>query len=234
MRNKRKGIMMAAAILGSAAIISTGFAAWVITTEGTETAGGNVEVDTVQDRTHNITVTNKEDMTVAYGFKKPATTTYSWLSVENGIAEDFEVKFEFEVTNPETCDFNDVTVVIEDTTDEAFKNALDKGYVAKPKVEIVKSADFTSSGKASLSFTFGWGEYFDKDGQADDNVADNLNPYEFFNNKKYSDEAPSGEIWAKEALNVLQAIEAFESETKGSVKFSVVIKTKTVTAPNQD
>ena len=49
MRNKRKGILMASAILGSAAIVSTGFAAWVITAPQEHTVEGNIQVDNVRD-----------------------------------------------------------------------------------------------------------------------------------------------------------------------------------------
>ena len=37
MKMKRKGILLASAILGSVAIVSTGFAAWVITSPSTST-----------------------------------------------------------------------------------------------------------------------------------------------------------------------------------------------------
>ena len=69
MRNKRKGILMATAILGSAAIVSTGFAAWVITAPSATFAEGNIEVDTVTDNRVKMTAewASKDDGTVVFG-----------------------------------------------------------------------------------------------------------------------------------------------------------------------
>lgn len=223
MRNKRKGIMMAAAILGSAAIISTGFAAWVVTTESNATATGNISVDYVEDRTHNIEViTEGQDLTVAYGFAADANVTKPWLTAEGTVInEDFTVVYNFKVSNPKTCDFETPVFTYTDTTKEDFKNAIEKEYIAQPTVVVTKASDFATSGNASLTFTFGWGDYF-KVGET------NVNPYTFFNGKDAKATAPSGKSWAKEAIDVLTEI-----YKANGVSFSVTISTKTVSAQAQ-
>ncbi len=99
MRNKRKGILMASAILGSAAIVSTGFAAWVVSTNVTETATGNIEVDTVNDERIEfvkdsngkaITFADSDD-TISFGAPSSMSINNAWLT-NNSAAEKYEDK----------------------------------------------------------------------------------------------------------------------------------------------
>lgn len=228
MRNKRKGILMASAILGSAAIVSTGFAAWVITVEDTEVAQGDIQVDRVEDKTHIITMDPGNDLTVKYGMGGSTTNPNPWLTHTGDLNEDFSVTCNFTVTHPESCDFNDVslTVIEGDAENKYFAAAVTAKYFSQPTVKLVKAADFSSSGKASLNFVFAWGEYFDKDGTADEDLEDNVNPYEFFNAKTTPTayvNGSSGNTWAQEAVAVLTAI-----YNAKDTKFSVTIATKTV------
>lgn len=225
MRNKRKGILMASAILGSAAIVSTGFAAWVITVEDTEVATGNIEVDKVEDNSHVITVNGTPDLTVAFGYKADADVTNPWLtySATNsdstaGVTEDFTTSYSFTVTNPSSCDFETVAITYTGTENAktAFQSAITNKYIATPTV----SLDFNDdTGVGSLIFTFGWGDYF-KVG------TENVNPYVFFNSKTATDlvggdGANKNNTWAAEAVAVLGAIE----DAKG-VGFQVTLQTK--------
>lgn len=102
MRNKRKGILMASAILGSAAIVSTGFAAWVVSTNVTETATGNIEVDTVNDERivfeQKPTFVDSDD-TISFGAPSNMKIANAWLTNNSAAAkyEDKDVTFTFKV-----------------------------------------------------------------------------------------------------------------------------------------
>lgn len=229
MRNKRKGILMACSILGSAAIVSTGFAAWVITIEDTEVATGNIQVDTVEDKSHIITVVESE-LTVAYGYDADAETiNNAWLtySETNGVTEDFETEYSFTVTNPESCDFETVSITYtgSESAIAAYEAAITAGYIAAPTVNLVKSQSFDTDGSASLVFTFGWGDYF-KVGN------ENVNPYVFFNSKTATavvggEGTNKDRTWVEEAYTVLTALAAADE-----VGFQVTLQTKAKAASN--
>ena len=227
MRNKRKGILMASAILGSAAIVSTGFAAWVITVEDTEDVIGNIEVDKVEDRSHIITPDLGNDLTVSFGMKEDASITNPWLTYEEetddegtvtSFKEDFEVTYKFTVTNPGTCDFDAVSLSVTSKSTEVTA-AVTAEYITQPSASLKLADDFATSGKGEIVFSFGWGEYFDMGGT-------NVNPYTFFNNQDATEKvggegANKDNTWAKEAYSVLNTIYALDG-----AGFKVTLQTK--------
>ncbi len=113
---------------------------------------------------------------------------------------------------------------------DALQNAIAKGYITTPTVsysytvgdqEYKGEANY-ANGKATLSipmtgaaknkvtvtvtFNFEWGEFFRVTGE--DSQPQNLNPYEFYNSKEYSEETAegSGTTWAAQAETVLGEI----------------------------
>lgn len=209
MRNKRKGILMACAILGSAAIVSTGFAAWVVTINETETAQGSIQVDEVQDKTHLIEVKN-EDLDVYFG-KTTKTATYSWLVNNADKDQDLTASFTVEVTNYTTANL-DVSI----STPEAFKaerngKRLLKDPVINLSKETLDPVGDTTTGTVNVTITFDWGEYFN--GQ---------NPINFYN----AIEKPAETIfhgtysYAQDAVETLKIIEKLKS-----LEYTVTLET---------
>lgn len=194
MRNKRKGILMASAILGSAAIVSTGFAAWVITIDGSATADGTIEVDTVTDESITLTVLDqvtvggqpvKQDANVMFGAsEKAAGVTGTWL--EPTATEDLDAEFYIKVVGANYLDSTPLTLTLaEKDGAELYKDAADAGYVAALPTQAagkITATSFTceenTGGNVAVykvSISFNWGGYFE-----------GVNPTNFYN--KYTPE----------------------------------------------
>lgn len=186
MRNKRKGILMAAAILGSAAIVSTGFAAWVITAEESTLATGQIDVDTVADERITLKATNF-NTNVRFGTK--ASSTGDWLTVRGEVHEVLTVSTTMTIEGgsflDETTPFSVTLVEAEGST--AYAAASAKNYVAPLSqvgtlyasletvpsgVSIVMNSEKTS---ATITIKFAWGSYFG-----------GVNPTDFYNSFAYN------------------------------------------------
>lgn len=93
------------AILSSAAVVSTGFAAWVISGGDTNEAGGNITADTVINSIHTITLDeSKKDGHVFFGAPKVMNDNSStWLknNASEQNREDLTASFDFTVAGLE-------------------------------------------------------------------------------------------------------------------------------------
>ena len=172
---------MASAILGSAAIVSTGFAAWVITVEDTKDATGNVQVDTVEDNSHILTIT-AVDANVYFGLPEASKQTIgdAWLTEKAGTAEheDLIAQFTVEVTNFASAT---VTPTVKSTPTDFDQVRDGKRLLKDPAVnlsEFTAKSVGSTTGVATLTVTFSWGEYFG---------ATSTNPYNFYNAHKATD-----------------------------------------------
>lgn len=210
--SKSKSLTLGIAILSSAAIVSTGFAAWVITGGAEASVSGTIEADTVINHEHTIAFANGT-ATANLGsifFGTPETkpsTTYSWLSTGETSTEVLSTKeTTFTVANvSETLENTEASIKqiidIENTTnktkfeettttgDETKYSTLagpDKNYLADlPDIKL--GGDGTSVG---VHITFA-----SKD--TENNTAtfnlkivfgwgkkfDNSSPYVYYNNK---------------------------------------------------
>lgn len=118
-----------------------------------------------------------------------------------------------------------------------LETAINDGYITTPKVTYSTSGGTAKTGEGAyeaskdaiefdidltgatvnevtvtLEIVFGWGEHFDKDGTADSDATDNLNPYDFYNKYKYNEKATD----AKTALGVIDAL-----TTDASAKYTI-------------
>ena len=195
MRNKRKGILMASAILGSAAIVSTGFAAWVITIEDSETLNGNIEVDTVSDKSIIIEQSTEtahvssRDALVRFTADANNGEAHDWLkgTGEDDLSATFFVKVTLGANRISEFDDAEKGGLTATLSSAKYTAAETAGYVdAMPTVSNGKIAitQVDASGAASSSkdairyykiqITFNWGSYFD-----------GLNPTAFYNQGNY-------------------------------------------------
>ena len=85
--SKSKSLTLGIAILSSAAIVSTGFAAWVIGGGAKVSVSGTIEADTVINSEHTIVFASGGDQSnlgrIFFGAPEtPTGTTYNWLGTE--------------------------------------------------------------------------------------------------------------------------------------------------------
>lgn len=204
MKMKRKGILLASAILGSVAIVSTGFAAWVITSPSTSTtAQGNIQVETVTDNrvafkvefTKELESDSAVDNTVTFGSSTIKSNDTSWLSNPDGTPEDLSVSFKVTAQNSEgenlpisgTLELTKVELgtVNKAGDDDVFTAMTDFETANKYQTQTLivlptTGVDYTFSNSATLSsaieLQFAWGTAFA-----------GYNPYVYYNSFKLTD-----------------------------------------------
>lgn len=170
---KRKKIAFAAVILGGVALVSSGFAAWVLSANATKDTTGVTTVGTVKD--------NSLSMSIELQYQKPGTK--EWVKQDPSDGEevatgtfDFDPTYEdvrkagqrvyndgklFErltlryvvtVSSKTNDSFDKLNVKMVETDTERVKNAVSKNYVVAPECftaadGVTISADATSDPK---------------------------------------------------------------------------------------
>lgn len=144
-KTRSKMIAASIAILSSAAVVSTGFAAWIISGGDSKEAGGNITADTVINSIHTVTLDGVNDGNVFFGAPIEMTNSSAWLQNNNkDKKEDLTATFGFTVaglekdvkgTKPSDL-FDSTKFKLEETTtgDDASKKystyaAADKNYL---------------------------------------------------------------------------------------------------------
>lgn len=204
MKNKRKSIILAVSILGSVAIVSTGFAAWVISAPATANAEGNVSVDTVEDKRYSLEVSWAENanknLVFGWADSEPAVSN-PWLT--HGTDDKKEnLSVTFTVTVKQGVNVVDgskpvANITLTDTDTNDYQTAVSDNLITNPTVVV---GNATSTGVYPVTVSASWGSAFG-----------NQNPYVYYNAKTVTD-------YGDEALENLQKIEKLSS-----VKFSVTL-----------
>lgn len=205
MRNKRKGILMASAILGSAAIVSTGFAAWVITVNESDEAIGQIQVEEVRDETITLKAANLSTPAVKFGAAADTVpNSKGWLKPEGGqeildvvitvnVEKGADKCKTFEATVSE-CDANGNALQLEEGQVGPYAAAYAAGYVAALPTPVVSYTTGAETGTVTLNFE--WGSYFG-----------DVNPTNFYNQYDYNvvraDAKTLGHTYAQDAASVL-------------------------------
>lgn len=102
-KTRSKVIAASIAILSSAAVVSTGFAAWVISGGKTETTTGTITADAVEESYHTITFGDNTETKINFGAPAEETgVTNPWLTNNSTGKESLLAKFEFTVANVKT------------------------------------------------------------------------------------------------------------------------------------
>lgn len=215
MRNKRKGILMAAAILGSAAIVSTGFAAWVVTLNNSTDVTGNIQVDAVDNQSISLSAT-VADPAIYFGPAEKSNKggNFSWLTPDIETTCNLTAVINVNVTEGEDyC--SGFTATIKEC--DASGNLIDDGPYAKAVAakyvgELPTTYDVsytTGETTGTVSFTFSWGEYFDF-----------LNPTDFYSKYEHSAKRTGDTTYLQDALNVINS-ETFQN--LNTAHFKVVV-----------
>ena len=156
---KRKNILLASMLLGTVALSTVGFSAWVITQGAEDYAEGTITVDKVEDKSHTISTPEfstdaLNDAEIKFGVAAASEnldiTHTPWVGVgTDGVQEDLVAVVTFTVGNADADYFTDANdedekfgkldVTLEATTAEGksgtYASALAKNYVgALPSV----------------------------------------------------------------------------------------------------
>lgn len=193
----KKNLVVFTSVFASLAILSTGFAAWVISGGETndKTTFGDVVIETVTDNRHKMTITPADGNGTNAGkivFGRPETQdneSSAWLKSDaSDSVEKLSTFFKVTVTNAATANVDDIfTAHTLEETKGVYATAFGAGYVGKlPDVEFVANASDTAgkatkfvadettatSGVVYIKLKFSWGTHFG-----------NTNPYTYYNAK---------------------------------------------------
>ena len=218
MKNKRKAIVLASSILGCIAVVSAGFAAWVIAGNTAEaTAEGNIVVDTVTDKSISLGTAWKDSKnSIVFGWGDYTAQEDDWLVNEEATtAENLSVTLTLTVGNFSNLSDTGVSYTVT-TTGGSYENAVTDNLVgALPNGTIAKTS-FTEVGTTNtatyeLTLTFTWGSAFGGENPE--------NPLKYYNEQTYSP------ALASEAKTNLEKLETYLKD----VTFEVTL---TATANN--
>lgn len=178
---KRKIILFAVFVFVSIALISTGFAAWVMSNDAQVDANGNVSVGVVADSSLGITINKDAFEAFTYQFEPAEGDTTGRVRLEKPTTENptplheqLSFKIEGTITNPDIL--ASLTVQIE--LPAGIQAAVAEGFIKAPDCAngAVEVTVDKSTGKFEYVIAFEWGEEkFNK-----------INP------SKYYDEDPAG------------------------------------------
>lgn len=207
---KRKTLTLAISVFALLAIISVGFASWVITRpKQTADAGGSITVETVEGEVNYLKSAVVEGQ---IHFGRPATmsNTNAWLTSNAADTEKENLTVNLKITlSAQLKDGEQITLSIAPKSEDVKKytEAVTGEYIKTPvftkKVSLEECTsltkdDFTQDGDvfvANVNIKFGWGTKFG-----------NVNPYEYYNNNKEFNEAN-----VKEATDALKALHQFNN-----------------------
>lgn len=172
---KRKKIAFAAVILGGVALVSSGFAAWVLSANATKNTTGVTTVGTVKDNSLSMSIelqyqkpdTKEWVKQEPSGEEEVATGTFDFDPTYEDIrkagqrvyndGESFErltLRYVVTVSSKTNDSFYKLNVKMVETDTERVKNAVDKKYVVAP--ECFTAADgvtISADAKSDPKFT---------------------------------------------------------------------------------
>lgn len=222
---KRKTMTLVLCLLAALALVSVGFASWVISADATGDATGNITVDTVSD--HRLSVQAEVNTSFVFGkYHGETTPTHSWLS-NNGdqnevLTATIKVTLTKTASNTATDWYQNLTIegLLEGVDLSDGKDIFDLTYGTDNKtfIQHVASNEFkygafkldeTDHTKATgtVTVSINWGTLFN--GQ---------NPYLYYNNQAYT------EALGDEALKVLG--DFHEKLDNAQFKVTLTVKTK--------
>ncbi|MBQ8206450.1 MAG: hypothetical protein IJZ77_03225 [Bacilli bacterium] len=198
---KRKGIILLSSIFACVALMTTGFAAFIISYTTTGEATGNIEVDTVDNNAFILEVVDgyESPESIVYGPIDSYTGENQWLVYEDeGKMERLTTTIKVTCTNPGGLASTPLQVTV--TANDVYTEANTAGYVgALPTIGngiyvsldgIEGDDDSVKVGTYTITITFSWGQKFG-----------GVNPIEYYNPKSAAE-------YSQEALTNLQALQA--------------------------
>ncbi len=169
---KRKAIIFGVMIFMSIALISTGFAAWIISTNAKDSQTGNIEVGVVTEKNIKIENVTFKDGKKSFIFEPKESDTTGRVRNDGSNFESLSVTIEGTIENVGFLDVLTITLTLPETMKTAA--SATKNYIVLP--ECASSAQEVTvdrtTGAFSYTITFKWGsafkdqnpgEYYDND-----------------------------------------------------------------------
>lgn len=230
---KRKIIMFGVMIFISIALISTGFAAWVLSTQTSNSSDGNVTVGVVENKSfeiefteitdqygNDLTTTDSEGKKIAdtskmlYSFEPKKEDNTGRVRWDGTNCENLSITFKGTVTNYQYLGSFNIKMTMSSKVKALVENSAN--YINAPACATDSGVEFktglvaSEDGKATFEYTisFTWGTAFG-----------NMNPSEYYD----SDE--TGSTVSDDAVK--ETLEAFyaaldTSDTKFTITFTAV------------
>lgn len=233
---KRRTLTLTLCILACIALIGVGFASWVITYNKEAEVTGNVDVDTISDQSHVITVVDTTSISnIKFGATK-TTISNPWLTVPT---EACNLVLTFDVTitnsNSDNLESNPIKVELVEEAVTIGETANQKPYAAAVTANLVGALPTSTSGIVisqkdagtednnyvatyTVTVTFTWGSKFIPSGSDSP-----VNPTDFYNGQTYTSDL------AADALSTLGG-ETFKNLGSAQFKITVSPNTKTTTS----
>ena len=238
---KRKTLTMVLCLLTCLSLVGVGFASWVISSGDTsDPIYGNIQVDTVTDHRFTLSSASITD-SIIFDMQADDSIKDPWLT-NNDATENLSVSFDITVSvknalaeNTEAAWAAAVTIAASYTAPDTqeYRDAVNAGAISEglASVKFKSASDDKLSATYTVTVTFAWGEAFDADRTTyysdsalslddDDNRADNLNPYTFYNVKNGETHKRPVKEWGDDAYYYLDLIQKLGSTTKYNVTVS--------------
>lgn len=171
---KRKAIIFGVMIFMSIALISTGFAAWIISTNAKNQQNGNIEVGVVTEKNIKIEDVKFKDGKNSFIFEPKDTDNTGRVRNDGSNFESLSVTIEGKITNVEYLNTLMITLNLPTTLSTAA--SATKNYIVLP--DCASSAQEVTvnreTGAFSYTITFEWGSAFK--GQNPGEYYDNVDP----------------------------------------------------------
>ena len=141
---KKRKLTLLISIFAVLAMISVGFAAWVITNNAEAEDQGNVRVDVVDDKRLGITAEIKNDADVVFGAKeKNSAVQYNWLKYEDtNLNENLTIYVKLTVDNYSYLESSTaISITVSEVEGQTlYADALADNYVgALPTLNLSKA-----------------------------------------------------------------------------------------------
>lgn len=208
MNMKKKTLLIGSlALLATTGVIGAAFATWYVSTDGGDSATGNLTADSVAETPLTVNLTWVTDATgdtplgsdpnIIFGRPETMNASNPWLTNDSSLIDNLTAYLKVEVANSDkigtlTASF---TATEADSEHPYWSDAVTAGYVVAPDLSGFDKTDLDSTGVAVLEVTFSWGSTFGGD-----------NPYDYYN-------ALSAGAYSTAAVTALQAVENAASAT---------------------
>lgn len=202
---KRKTMTLVLCLLAALALVSVGFASWVISVDAKGTKTGNIVVDTVEDKRVEIQVSLTAPDFIFGGPTSEQMTGISnpWLTNNNEKTEVLKVTANVKVlkkgtTTPVDLTSNQVQFEVVDNATSGYAAATGtKKYIVAPSVaaELTKGEN---AGEYTVTIEFKWGTAFEVTPGSG-----GVNPYIYYNKLEATDENAQKAVDTLTELNTL-------------------------------
>ena len=161
---RRKRVVLGAVLLGGVALVSTGFAAWVLSANASETVTSNIKVGVINDTDMKISITSGLNTTISFNAASDDNTGRIRYSASDGVpAENLTVTIAGEIQHADYL--SSLTIKMDEIPQ--ITAAIDANYIALVNEEgwygnelTISTTGEGSTKSFSYKLGFKWGTAF--------------------------------------------------------------------------